>query len=271
MTASSGSAPSSTESGWATASAGQPVTHTLRRSAPASRSARARAPASAAPWTVAPPNSHTPPRSPIQEPAAIIRGPGTSSLGDPVAEANAGAPGGAEVGHGGEAGKEGGAGVRVGVAGEGEMDVRVDETRNDGAVLQVDHLGAARRLPAAFRRPQRDDLSAAHDDRPVGAQRPAPHVDVMTAQQHEGRAGGNQRGRGEHAGSAAFPATESEAEEKCCGHPMRAKPRHSCHVLDEATVIPGQSSRAVIPSAGTVVRRRWQAGSGAGARLGGSG
>ena len=76
ITASSGPLLSSIESGNATASAGHPVTHTLRRSAPASRSARARARASSGPFTVAPPNSHTPPFDPIHDPAAITVGPG---------------------------------------------------------------------------------------------------------------------------------------------------------------------------------------------------
>src|SRR6188472_1173047 len=107
--------PICTESGNATASAGQPVMQTLRRSAPASRSAQARRPASSGVATVAPPNSQTPPFAPIHEPAATTRS-GNASGGDVIAEPDPRTTRGAEIGDGGEPGTEGGEGIGRGIA-----------------------------------------------------------------------------------------------------------------------------------------------------------
>ena len=183
------------ESGNATASLGQPVTHTLSRSAPASRSPRARAAASAAPSTVAPPNSHTPPLAPIQEPAEMTRGPGTrpcaiaSRSRTPAPPAEPRSTTVVKPARSVASAFESGSPARVRWT---WASMRPGRT---GAPLEIHHLGAGRRFPVRLRWLERDDPAAADHDGAVRMQGAGARVEPAAAAEDE-RAVGGRRGRG---------------------------------------------------------------------------
>jgi hypothetical protein len=118
--------------------------------------------------------------------------PGHASLCDLIPEPHPGAAGGAEIYDGGEPGPERRQGVRIGVAGEGQMHVRVDQPGQNGAAVEVHHLRVPRDRLGGIGRPDRDDLAVAHHDDAVRLEGAGAGVEPRSAAEYQAAA---RRGR----------------------------------------------------------------------------